>query len=99
MDTSITARSRRSAHADTRTSPGPKSGAPAPAPGVAPSPQATIAASDRLPGPVWVIAAVFVAAEVAVSGRYGFMQDELYFLVAGTISRSATWTSRRWLRC
>jgi hypothetical protein len=32
---------------------------------------------------VWVIAAVFVAVELAVSGRYGFQQDELYFLVAG----------------
>jgi 4-amino-4-deoxy-L-arabinose transferase-like glycosyltransferase len=31
----------------------------------------------------WVIAAVFVAVELAVSGRYGFQQDELYFLVAG----------------
>jgi hypothetical protein len=30
-----------------------------------------------------VIAAVFVAAELAFSGRYGFQQDELYFLVAG----------------
>jgi len=83
MDTSITARSSRPAHADTRISPGPKSGAPAPGPGVPPSPQARIAASDRVPGPVWVIAAVFVAAELAVSSRYGFMQDELYFLVAG----------------
>jgi hypothetical protein len=30
-----------------------------------------------------MIAAAFVAVELAVSGRYGFMQDELYFLVAG----------------
>jgi hypothetical protein len=38
---------------------------------------------DRVPALVWVIAAVFVAVELAVSGRYGFQQDELYFLVAG----------------
>ncbi|MGD0925149.1 MAG: glycosyltransferase family 39 protein [Streptosporangiaceae bacterium] len=31
----------------------------------------------------WVIGAVFVLAELAVSGRYGFLQDELYFIVAG----------------
>jgi len=36
-----------------------------------------------LPPLVWVIAAVFVAAELAVSARYGFMQDELYFIAAG----------------
>jgi 4-amino-4-deoxy-L-arabinose transferase-like glycosyltransferase len=39
--------------------------------------------SDRLPALAWVIAALFVAVELAVSGRYGFQQDELYFLVAG----------------
>src|SRR5215472_14956723 len=37
---------------------------------------------DRIPGVVWLIAAVFVAVELAVSDRYGFQQDELYFLVA-----------------
>ena len=31
----------------------------------------------------WVIGAVFVAVELAVSSRYGFQQDELYFIVAG----------------
>jgi hypothetical protein len=36
-----------------------------------------------VPGLVWVIAAVFVAGELALSGRYGFLQDELYFIVAG----------------
>ncbi len=37
---------------------------------------------DRVPKIVWLIAAVFVALELAVSDRYGFQQDELYFLVA-----------------
>ena len=37
---------------------------------------------DPVPGVVWLIAAVFVAVELAVSDRYGFQQDELYFLVA-----------------
>ncbi len=32
---------------------------------------------------MWVIAAVFVAAELALSNRYGFLQDELYFIEAG----------------
>jgi hypothetical protein len=39
--------------------------------------------TDRLPLLVWVIAAAFVAVELAASGRYGFMQDELYFIEAG----------------
>jgi 4-amino-4-deoxy-L-arabinose transferase-like glycosyltransferase len=30
-----------------------------------------------------LIAAIFVAVELAVSGRYGFLQDELYFIEAG----------------
>ena len=37
---------------------------------------------DRVPRVVWLIAALFVALELAVSGLYGFQQDELYFLVA-----------------
>jgi 4-amino-4-deoxy-L-arabinose transferase-like glycosyltransferase len=54
--------------------------APVPGSGLLPVP---VPGSGRLPGPVWGIAAVFVAAELAVSGRYGFLQDELYFIEAG----------------
>jgi 4-amino-4-deoxy-L-arabinose transferase-like glycosyltransferase len=43
----------------------------------------TAPAAGRLPALVWAIAAVFVAAELSVSGRYGFLQDELYFIEAG----------------
>jgi hypothetical protein len=39
--------------------------------------------ADRVPLPAWLIAAALVAVELAVSGRYGFMQDELYFIEAG----------------
>jgi len=39
--------------------------------------------SDRVPRLAWVIAAIFVAVQLALSDRYGFQQDELYFLVAG----------------
>jgi len=49
----------------------------------APAPQPADAGSDRVPALAWVIGAIFVAVELAVSGRYGFQQDELYFLVAG----------------
>jgi len=63
-------------------------GATAPTPqtavaAVAPAPQAPVPRSDRVPLLAWVIAVVFVAVELAVSGRYGFLQDELYFIVAG----------------
>lgn len=44
---------------------------------------ATAVTDDRVPRAVWLIAALFVAIELAVSDRYGFQQDELYFLVAG----------------
>jgi hypothetical protein len=37
---------------------------------------------DRVPLAAWVIAAAYVVLMLAVSDRYGFQQDELYFLVA-----------------
>ena len=64
-------------------------------PATAPEPQPDISLSkptaavsqpsrsaDRVPALAWLIAAAFVAVELAFSDRYGFMQDELYFLVA-----------------
>jgi len=56
---------------------------PAAGPAVTPVPQAPESPSDRVPALGWVIGAGFVAVELAVSGRYGFQQDELYFIVAG----------------
>jgi 4-amino-4-deoxy-L-arabinose transferase-like glycosyltransferase len=37
---------------------------------------------DRVPRVVWLIAGIWSAVLLAVSGLYGFQQDELYFLVA-----------------
>ena len=48
-----------------------------------PAARRPVSRSDRVPLGAWVIGAVFVAVELAVSGRYGFLQDELYFIVAG----------------
>jgi 4-amino-4-deoxy-L-arabinose transferase-like glycosyltransferase len=48
-----------------------------------PAPQVPVTRSDRVPVLAWVIAAAFVAVQLALSDRYGFQQDELYFIVAG----------------
>jgi Dolichyl-phosphate-mannose-protein mannosyltransferase len=48
-----------------------------------PDPRTPASPSDRVPALAWIIAAVFVALELAESARYGFQQDELYFIVAG----------------
>src|SRR5215831_11997307 len=65
--------------------PGGTSAAPIPrvVPVVPPAQQSPDSRSGRVPALVWVIGAAFVAVELAVSGRYGFQQDELYFIVAG----------------
>jgi hypothetical protein len=58
---------------------------PAPSSGITTASPARPAAarSDRVPPLAWLIAALFVALELAFSSRYGFLQDELYFIEAG----------------
>jgi Dolichyl-phosphate-mannose-protein mannosyltransferase len=57
----------------------PQAAVPAP-PADRPAP---VSRTDRVPVLAWLVGGVFVAVELAVSGRYGFQQDELYFIVAG----------------
>ena len=52
-------------------------------PAEGPAARTPVSRSDRVPLLAWVIGAAFVTVELAVSSRYGFLQDELYFLVAG----------------
>jgi 4-amino-4-deoxy-L-arabinose transferase-like glycosyltransferase len=57
--------------------PAPRSAAPVPRAEDAPA-----SSHDRVPVLAWLIGAAFVAVELAVSSRYGYMQDELYFVEA-----------------
>jgi len=56
---------------------------PAAVPATTPAQPGPVPPSDRVPPLAWLIAAAFVAVELAVSDRYGFQQDELYFIEAG----------------
>ena len=56
---------------------------PAAVPATTPAQPGPVSPSDRVPLLAWLIAAAFVAVELAVSDRYGFQQDELYFIEAG----------------
>jgi len=56
---------------------------PAAVPATTPAQPGPVPPSDRVPSLAWLIAAAFVAVELAVSDRYGFQQDELYFIEAG----------------
>src|SRR5215469_15512731 len=58
------------------TAPGPET-----FPATAPAPATGKARTGRLG--IWLIAAAAVGIELAVSGRYGYHRDELYFLEAG----------------
>jgi hypothetical protein len=54
-----------------------------PASAVPPARPASASRTDRIPVFAWVIGAAFAAVELVVSSRYGFQQDELYFIMAG----------------
>ncbi len=72
--------------------PQPASAAQPAPPAARPVPAARPARDGR--GAVWIIAAAAAGAELAVSARYGYHRDELYFLEAAGTCSWAMWTSR-----
>src|SRR5690348_17526542 len=60
---------------------------------------APVSRIDRVPVLAWLVGGVFVAVELAVSGRYGFQQDELYFIVRSEERRVGKECRSRWAAC
>jgi len=62
----------------------------------------TASRSEPVPSPrlgIALIALIAVAIELALSARYGYVRDELYFMAAGQHLAPGYVASRRSLRC